>query len=185
MNDQELQKAILEGQPDAFRRLIGQYKTLVNHMIGRLFDNPEDVNELCQETFIKVHASLVQFRGDSQLGTWIARIAFTTAAAALRRRQIPMVELDDENDEQAEYHDSGENPADLVSEENMAAALLAAIAALPPLQKSLVGMYYLEEMPLAEMCMVTGMPVGTVKNHLFRARARLRQILERQSGVQR
>ncbi|MCW8806737.1 MAG: sigma-70 family RNA polymerase sigma factor, partial [Rhodanobacter sp.] len=69
------------------------------------------------------------------------------------------------------------------ADEEIARHLHAAIDALPPLQRTLLTLYYLEETPIAEMAQITGLATGTIKSHLFRSRLRLRSALEARTGV--
>ena len=70
-----------------------------------------------------------------------------------------------------------------VSDEESARCLHAAIETLPPLQRTLLTLYHLDEMPIGEIARVTGLAEGTIKSHLFRSRQRLRQVLEGRMGV--
>lgn len=184
--DQDMVAAVLARTPGAFERLVAQYQRLVWSMVYRLVQHPEDARELCQDVFLRVYQRLDQFRGDSALGTWIARVAFSVASRHLQRKKLPMVSAfpDDED---------GESPLEQVGDDfDLEAAcadaelmghLNQAIEALSPLQRTLVTLYHLEEMGIAEIAKVCDLPEGTVKSYLFRARHRLREQLETRIGV--
>jgi RNA polymerase sigma-70 factor (ECF subfamily) len=147
--------------------------------------HPEDARELCQDVFFRVHERLHQYRFESALSTWIGRVAFSVASRHMQKKRLPMVEPSDDDE-------GGSGLESLSDEFNLEAAcadgevmrlLSAAIDKLPPLQRTLVTLYHLEEMPVGEIAGVTGLPEGTVKNYLFRARSRLRQQLEIRMGV--
>ena len=78
-DDQALVARVASGDMQAFRLLIKQHERLVSHMIGRLIDNAEDREELCQDVFLKVHEKLSEFNFQSRLSTWIATIAYRHA----------------------------------------------------------------------------------------------------------
>jgi RNA polymerase sigma-70 factor (ECF subfamily) len=182
--DRELVDAVQAGVPGAFARLVASHQNLCRHMIQRLVRDPEDVRDLCQETFLRVHRTLHQYRGDSALGTWIGRIAWNLALRHLERKRIALLEP---------ARDGGPEPLDRVAgdadvesaaaDDEIAALLHAAIERLPPVQRGVLTLYHLDELPIAEIAGITGLAEGTIKSHLFRGRARLRQLLETRIGV--
>lgn len=178
-DDHSLLHDIATGKRGAVEQLIQRHQALVLHMVGRLIDNPEDVRELCQEVFMRVYSRLHQFRGDSSLATWIGSIAFSIAAAHLRRKRIALVEVADD-----EHHDellhNQPDPLDLqqsLMDADLSQQLHRTVAALAPLPRTLITMYYLDELPIDTIAAMTALPIGTVKSHLFRARQQLRQAL--------
>lgn len=168
------------GNNKAFERLILRYQPLVLHIVGRLVDNPEDVRELCQEVFLRVHAKLHQFRGESTLATWIGSIAYSIAAAWLRKKRIPLLEphaIEGDIDDLIQAQADPAYLQDALAEDESVAHLHKAIAALPPLQRTIVALYYFDETSIESISAITALPAGTVKSHLFRARLHLRKAL--------
>jgi RNA polymerase sigma-70 factor (ECF subfamily) len=147
--------------------------------------HPEDTRELSQEVFLRVHQKLQQYRYESSLATWIGRIAYSLATRHLQRKRLPIddgrieVEADDALTRVADDFDFAEAYAD--------AELMACVAeemeALPPVQRTLIGLYHLDELGIGEISQITGQPEGTVKNSLFRARKRLRERLVQAMGA--
>ena len=166
--------------PRAFERLVRQYERLCWHIISRMAPNPEDARDVCQEAFLRVYRFLPQYRFESPLRSWIAQIAYSAAVRHLERKRIPLIELVDQDGSSeplAQLSDDfdleeASADADLVS------ALRAEIADLAPLQRTVLTLYHLEEMPINDIARITGLGAGTIKSHLFRARAKLRQRLE-------
>ncbi len=183
--DRALADAVLAGRPGAFERLVREYQGLCWHVVDRMVRHPDDTRELCQEVFLRIHRSLHQYRGESALKSWIAQVAYSVARRHLERKRIPIVETrGDENDLRLE--ESVSDGIDLeaaASDEEINMHLHSAIEALPPLQRTLLTLYHLEEMPIGEIAQVTGLAEGTIKSHLFRSRKRLRGILESRIGV--
>jgi RNA polymerase sigma-70 factor (ECF subfamily) len=176
--------AVLTNRPGAFERLVREYQGLCWHIIQRMVRNPEDVRELCQDTFLRVHQCLHQYRGESALKSWIGRIAWTIALRHLQRKRIPLV--DNLDDADGSLLDNVGDDFDLetaYAEEETMRHLHQAIESLPPLQRTLLTLYYLEEMPIPEIAGITGMASGTIKSHLFRSRLFLRGALETRAGV--
>lgn len=95
-DDRELVSRILSGETQAFRLLIRQQERLVAHMVGRLIDQHEDREEICQDVFMKVFEKLGDFNFQSQLSTWIATIAYRQAINHLRKRKVLTADLPSE-----------------------------------------------------------------------------------------
>ena len=183
-SDQALVDAVLANRPGAFERLVREYQGLCWHIIQRMVRNPEDARELCQDTFLRVHQCLHQYRGESALKSWIGRVAYTIALRHLQHKRIPLVEpQDDEGDALLENIGDGFDLEAACADEETRRHLHEAIDALPPLQRTVLTLYYLDELPIPEITRITGMAGGTIKSHLFRSRLRLRTALETRTGV--
>lgn len=182
--ERELVDAVLAGRPGAFARLVRAYQGLCWHIIQRMVRNPEDVRELCQDTFLRVHQRLHQYRGECALKSWIGRIAWTIAVRHLQRKRIPLADNIDNGDESLldGMSDGFDLEAACANDETMR-HLHQAIESLLPLQRTLLTLYYLEEMAIPDIASLTGMAGGTIKSHLFRSRLRLRGALETLAGV--
>ena len=183
--DQYLVTAVLARTPGAFERLVARHQKLVWHMVYRMVQHPEDARELCQDVFLRVHERLHQYRFESALSTWIGRVAFSVASRHLQKKKLPMVEpaSDDEGGSAWEQVGDGFDLEAACADGEAMKLLGLAIEKLPTLQRTLVTLYHLEEMAIGDIAQVTGLPEGTVKNYLFRARSRLRQQLEIRMGV--
>ena len=179
--DRELVEAVLARRADAFERLVREHQGLVAHIVFRLVRHADDANELCQETFLRIHRQLHQFRYASSLKAWIGRIAYTIALRHLERHSANAQTLASEG--VLESAGSGEDVESVLETGESAAIVRAAVDALPPLQRMLVSLYHLEEISIPEISAITGLPPGTIKSHLFRARRELRHVLEERMGA--
>jgi RNA polymerase sigma-70 factor (ECF subfamily) len=112
-------------------------------------------------------------------------VAFSVATRHLQRKRLPMVEADAGEDAAPAWEQvaDGFDLAAACADAETMRLLQAAIDALPALQRTLVTLYHLDELSVAEIAGITDLPEGTVKNYLFRARSRLRQQLETKLGV--
>ena len=183
--DRELVDAVLAKRPGAFERLIREYQGLCWHIIYRMVRHPEDARDLCQDTFLRVHQCLHQYRYESALKSWIGRVAYTIALRHLQHKRIALVDNTDDHEDYALVENISDD-FDLESacaDEETAQHLHAAIEALPPLQRTLLTLYHLEEITIPEIARITGLASGTIKSHLFRSRLRLRGVLENRTGV--
>jgi RNA polymerase sigma-70 factor (ECF subfamily) len=174
---------VLGNKPGAFERLVREYQGLCWHVVQRMVRHPEDTRELCQEAFLRVHRKLHQYRFDAPLKSWIGQVAYSVAKRHLERRRIPLHEEDGEHGSALDQVPDAFDLAGAVEGEERAGLLHAAIEALPPLARTILTLYHLDDVPLAEIARITGLPEGTIKSHLFRSRQRLRAWLEPRIGV--
>lgn len=183
-HDRDLVDAVLANRPGAFERLVREFQGLCWHIILRMVRNPEDARELCQDTFLRVHQCLHQYRHESALKSWIGRVAYTIALRHLQHKRIPLLDHDGEDGfDPVENIGDGFDLEAACADEETARHLHQAIEQLPPLQRTLLTLYYLDETTIPEISRITGLASGTIKSHLFRSRLRLRGAIEARTGV--
>lgn len=181
IEDRTLVMNVLAGDMQAFRLLIKQNERLVSHMIGRLVKREEEREELCQDVFLKVHQKLGEFSFQSKLSTWIATIAYRHAVNHLRKQKMLYSDIPDEERFTKQFIEEG-NPETVTEEQDMDAFVLKLIEELPPQYKTVLTLFHVEGMTYPEICQVTNMPEGTVKNYLFRARNLLKEKVKKCLG---
>lgn len=182
--DRALAAAVLSGAPGAFEHLVGRYQGLCWHVVQRMVRHPEDARELCQEAFLRVYQCLHQYRGERPLSGWIGQVAYSVARRHLGRRRIPIAEAPVQDDGLAPAEglaDAFDLEADMACRQ-AGAELHAAIERLPPLQRTLLTLHHLEELPIGEISRITDLPRNTIKSHLFRSRRHLRDLLAPRLG---
>jgi RNA polymerase sigma-70 factor (ECF subfamily) len=178
MDDSALVSAVLTRAPGAFEQLVARHEKLVWHLVFRVVGQPEDTRELCQEVYLRVFQRLHQFRFESSLATWIGRVAYGVACRHLRRKQLPLVQAGDEDEDPvARIADDFDLEASHAKADELG-HLTRAIEMLTPLQRTIITLYHLDELPIAQIAAITDMAEGTIKSHLFRARLKLRQQLQ-------
>jgi RNA polymerase sigma factor (sigma-70 family) len=175
-SEKSLVEKIIAGDLRAFKELVNQYERLVTHMIARIISNQEDVKDISQETFMKVYRNLGKFNFDAKLSTWIAKIAYSTAINHAKKNTLQ--ELPDDVDPE-KYMISYETPEHILNAKNEAEFIQLQISKLPLSYRTVLTLYHLNEFSYQEIEDITGMPEGTVKNYLFRARKLLKERLER------
>jgi RNA polymerase sigma factor (sigma-70 family) len=183
--DRLLVAAVLAGTPGAFETLVRAHERLCWHIINRMVRHPDDTRDLCQDAFLRVHRYLHQYRFESALKSWIGQIAYTVACRHLQRKRIPLVEPAGHDDPLSlvEHVADGFDLEAASADAELGALLHAEIEALPPLQRTVLTLYHLEEVPIAEIARITGLTAANIKTHLFRCRARLRDRLQARLGV--
>lgn len=181
IDDRTLVKNVLAGDMQAFRLLIHQHERLVANMIGRIIKNEEEVEELCQDVFMRVHAKLGEFNFQSKLSTWIATIAYRYALNHIRKFKIKFSDIPDEEAFTNHFVDDV-NPESLAEEKDLEIFVLKLIEELPLQYRTILTLYHVQSMNYQEIGEVTGMPEGTVKNYLFRARTLLKEKVKKYIG---
>jgi RNA polymerase sigma factor (sigma-70 family) len=180
IDDRALVSRIISGDTQAFRQLMKQNERLVGHMIGRLIDRSEDREEICQDVFMKVYEKIGEFNFQSQLSTWVATIAYRHAINHLRKKRIPVNEIPDE--ERFTNQFVADDHADALAEQDTEEYVLKLVELLPVQYKTVLTLYHLEGKNYEEIGSITGMPEGTVKNYLFRARNLLKEKVKKHLG---
>jgi RNA polymerase sigma-70 factor (ECF subfamily) len=185
--DKELVARTLGGDSKAFAIIIKNTEALVAQIVFRMVDHAEDRKDIAQDIYLKAYRKISGFRFESKLSTWIARIAYHTCINHLERKKpvlfsgsIATSETD--MDEPSAYHqfsaqDYGNDTLAVVSKKELQSILWTEVEKLDPHQKTLVTLFHQEELSYDEISEITGMPIGTVKNYLFRARRALKDIL--------
>jgi RNA polymerase sigma factor (sigma-70 family) len=183
--DRVLVVAVLAGARGAFETLVRDHQRLCWHIINRMVRHPDDTRELCQDTFLRVHRYLHQYRFESALKTWIGQVAYSVARRHLERKRIPLAEPagDDDSVSLIEQVSDGFDLEASSADAELGTHLHAEIEALPPLQRTVLTLYHLDEVPIAEIARITGLSAGTIKSHLFRCRAKLRGRLQARLGA--
>lgn len=178
MNDAELVQQVLNGNNHAFRFLVSKYQRLVMHVVGRIVQKNDEVEDVCQDVFIKVFKTLKRFRGDSKLSTWIATIAYNTAISHYRKQQRrgevsyneqPLLIMDKKDNDNK----------NLLEKSEAKKYLLKLIETLPVNYRTVLTLFHLEEFSYKEIEEITGMPEGTIKSYLSRARKLLKGKIEK------
>lgn len=164
---------------NAFTLLIKQHERLVAHMIARVVKHDEEREELCQDVFMKVYDNLGEFAFNSKLSTWIATIAYRHAINHLRKRKMLTTDIPEDESFSA-YFVEAESTDEKFMDADTNDYVLKLVDQLPPQYKTVLLLYHVEHMSYPEIGEVTGMPEGTVKNYLFRARTMLKEKVKTQ-----
>jgi len=161
----------LGGNPDAFATLVERYDRAVYHLAYRTLHDVEEARDVAQESFFKAFRSLRTFKPGAKFSTWIFAIAYHACCDRLNRRKRYS------NEELPERADASAGPEHQAIAGDDARRLRAAIDALPEKYRSVITLYHLQGKQYEEIAQVLGLPMGTVKTHLFRAKEHLRKLL--------
>jgi RNA polymerase sigma-70 factor (ECF subfamily) len=171
----------LAGHEDGFRGLVARHQRPVYNLVVRIVGDRALAEDLAQEAFIRAFSHLKAFDPRYKFSNWILRIAHNAAIDALRRRGPGLISLDADADgpplSQSLVATDDVDAERLVERADLAEALEGALARLRPEYRRVVVLRYHEELSHEEISTVTGLPVGTVKSYLHRARAEMAGLL--------
>jgi len=175
MEDAELINQILMGNMNAFTFLVNRYQKLVVHITKRLIQRQEEVEDVCQDVFLKVYQNLGKYRNECKLSTWIATIAYNTSINYLRKfkKNIEVNPYDSDFLRNLTNYKS-----DDYERTDLHQYIHEQIELLPVQYRTVLTLYHLEEFSYQEIEQITGMPEETIKSYLFRAKALLREKLK-------
>ena len=165
------------GDAPSLRGLIDAHKDRLHAFVWRMVRNHHDAEELCQETFLKAFAALDSFNEHYRFSTWLFTIAYRLCLNQIRRKRSLTGEMDfgllpaSDPDTSAQVAESEEAA-------RLKKVIWAAVEQLSPPQRATVLLFYRQEQSCADIAQVLQVPVSTVKSHLHRARARLKELLE-------
>ena len=162
------------GERRAFARLVEAHQSRVRLQLRRLAHGDAALaDDLAQETFVQAWLHLADFRGDARLATWLHRIALTRFLQHARRPQLPVQWRDDEG--AGDATDAGHDPRPA---EGLGHDVERALQALTEIQRLAIVHCFHLDLSHAEAAQVLGLPLGTLKSHLDRAKTRLRELLQ-------
>jgi len=186
-SEKEIIADIRAGNIDRFTEIIEKYQHLVARMVSQILKSPTDIEEVCQETFIKAYRKLDSFKGDAKFSTWIAKIAYNTSINFVKKKKLPLYrellkkesprEDTDLPDFEERLLSDLQSPEDSLIQKDVENIMKTAIEKLPLRYRLILILYHQDGFTYEEIAKVTGMPEGTVKNYLFRARKLLKNFL--------
>lgn len=185
--DQEVVVLARAGRDAAYRELIRRYERPVFSLIYRMVRDRELAEDLAQETFVKALNAIESYRPEFKFSSWIFKIANNAAIDQLRRRGLDTLSLDGSpNAETADaieatalqISDRSESPLEEMEARELGGAIEIAIAKLRPEYRACILLRHVEGRPYEEIAEMLGLPLGTVKTYIHRARNELRLALE-------
>jgi len=191
MSEQDIDRQLVErarlGDKHAFELLVEKYQRRLLRLLSRMVRDPDEIEDIAQETFIKAYRALPNFRGDAAFYTWLYRIGVNTAKnyLATRKKAMPTIsdqamDDDDEPSERLVAQDNNTPESELLSKQ-VAMAVNQVVDALPEELRTAITLREMEGLSYEEIAESMGCPIGTVRSRIFRAReaiaAKLRPIL--------
>jgi RNA polymerase sigma factor (sigma-70 family) len=181
--------AVEQGDQKAYAELMARYRDTVYFMLLKMVNNRDDADDLTIEAFGKAFKRLDQYTPNYAFSTWLFKIASNNCIDFIRKKKTITISLDKpySNDEGGEYGMDIRaeilDPEEKVMKKEKIQMLRVVVEKLKPKYRDLVEMRYFEELSYEEIAVKTGLPLGTVKAQLFRAREFLFNILKHNKGL--
>jgi RNA polymerase sigma-70 factor (ECF subfamily) len=176
----------------AFNELVRAYERRVLTLVVRMLGNPAEAEDVAQEVFVQVFKAIGTFRGEAKLSTWIYRIAINLCKNRVKYLKVRHAS---EQDELGEVEERGAlggerrttvggmaRPDEMMSGKQVEHIVQAAILEIEPTFRECLVLRDVEELTYEQIEEITGLPIGTVKSRIHRARAQLREAVERELG---
>ena len=176
MQESNLIEQVKRGNTNAFRFIVANHQKLVAHIVGRIVLDRDEIQDVCQEVFIKVYQRINEFRGESRFSTWIASIAYHQCLNHLRKKRR-LNEVNFDEDKSVDNLKTETDPDRIFENNETKRVLKSVVESLPLAYRTVITLFYLEEFSYVEIEQITGMPEGSIKSNLFRARAILKEKL--------
>lgn len=179
LTDVELIAKAISGREDGFEELVRRYQRPITNYVFRMLNDYDASLDVTQEVFIKVYNSLSRYSSEYKFSTWLYRIAHNAAIDYIRRRSPNEQSIETENNDGA-YQLQIESPNPTPEQERERSEwrteIEAVVKCLPAVYRELILLRHAQDLSYDEIAEITNLPLGTVKNRLFRAREMMREI---------
>ena len=179
LTDVELIAKAISGREDGFEELVRRYQRPITNYVFRMLNDYDASLDVTQEVFIKVYNSLSRYSSEYKFSTWLYRIAHNAAIDYIRRRSPNEQSIETENKDGA-YQLQIESPNPTPEQERERSEwrteIEAVVKCLPAVYRELILLRHSQDLSYDEIAEITNLPLGTVKNRLFRAREMMREI---------
>ncbi len=179
LSDIDLIARALGGREDGFEELVRRYQRPITGYVFRMLNDYEASLDVTQEVFIKVYNSLNRYSSDYKFSTWLYRIAHNAAIDHMRRNSVNQQSLETENADgtyQLQLESPNPTPEQDRERSEWRTEIEAVVKCLPAPYRDLILLRHSRDLSYDEIAEVTSLPLGTVKNRLFRAREMMRDI---------
>ncbi|MCX7766961.1 MAG: RNA polymerase sigma factor [Candidatus Sumerlaeia bacterium] len=183
---QQIVKRICAGEVDLFEVIVERYQNEVFSIAWQISRNYDDTCDIVQETFLRMYRALISWQGKAKFSTWVYRITLNTAldflrreARHYRRRLFAETTLDgNQTEEQRLKGVDYTSPSETAQRHLQMQQIQELLLKLSPMQRKCFILHYFQELNITEISEVVRCSIGAVKRHLFRAKARLKKLLE-------
>ena len=173
VDDNVLVKKVLAGNAAAYRMLVERHQARIYYLGLKFFHNPEEAEDFSQDLFLRAFEKLKSFKARVPFSAWLYRVAFNLAVNRyhVNRRRLAETDLD------IQIPDLRTSLEGSFEKEELRREIQKILAALPDIYNLAVRMHYFDGLSYPEISRATGIPVGTLKSHIFRAKKLIRRAL--------
>lgn len=171
----------LAGDEAGYGHLLHRYRQGIHNLAHRMLGNSEDANDVAQEAFVRAFTALDKYDARFKFSSWLYRIATNLCVDTLRKRRVKTVSLEEGDEEgrdlKSRLADRNSDPSDAVLRGERSALIRRALEKLDAKYRAVILLRHDQDLSYEEMASILGLPVGTVKVRVHRARERLRDLL--------
>jgi RNA polymerase sigma-70 factor, ECF subfamily len=185
-SDQHIIQKVLQGEQRAYAELVDRHKNKAMTLAVRMLRDRHEAEEALQDAFVRAYRALPSFQGKSSFGTWFYRIVYNVCSTVLSKRGKEYFVSIDEHEEgmlNLEIPSDDETPDVQIESREFRSMIKFEIEKMEQQYAEILTLFYLQDFGYEEIMEVTGLPLGTVKNRLFRARTILRNAVLKRSEV--
>jgi RNA polymerase sigma-70 factor (ECF subfamily) len=181
-SDDDIVARLRKGERRLYGSLIDRYRDKGFSLALRILRNREDAEEALQDAFVRAWNGLSGFEGASSFGTWFYRILYNVCMTSLEKKRKLSIFDEPGDDGVPDAASEPDLPGDYsgVEMRDLVSRVGGALSRLPARYASVISMFYVQELSYPEIAEVTGLPIGTVKTHLFRGRLLLQAEVRRE-----
>jgi len=179
LTDGELIINAVNGRADGFEELVRRYQRPITSYVFRMLGDYDSSLDVTQEVFIKVYNSLTKYSPEYKFSSCLSRIGYNAAVDHMRRNSVTPQSLETENADgsyRIQLESRGSSPEQDRERSEWRTEIDSVIKCLPAAYRDLILLRHARDLSYDEIAEVTGLPLGTVKNRLFRAREMMREI---------
>jgi RNA polymerase sigma-70 factor, ECF subfamily len=179
LTDGELIEKAIGGREDGFEELVRRYQRPITAYVYRMLNNYDASLDVTQEVFIKVYNSLERYSSDYKFSTWLYRIAHNAAIDFMRKNSVVQQSIEAENADgtyQLQIESPNPTPEQDRERSEWRTEIELVVKCLPTVYRELILLRHAQDLSYDEIAEITNLPLGTVKNRLFRAREMMREI---------
>ena len=179
LTDGELIAKAISGREDTFEELVRRYQRPITTYVYRMLGNYDAALDVTQEVFIKVYNSMSRYSSDYRFSTWLYKISHNAAIDYLRRHSRYEQSLETESADgayQLQFESKSPSPERVREQSEWREEIATVVKRLPTGYRELILLRHTRDLSYDEIAEITGLPLGTVKNRLFRAREMMREM---------
>jgi RNA polymerase sigma-70 factor (ECF subfamily) len=180
--DEDVVAAVLAGQTERYQELVERYQGRVVNYLYRVLHSVDDAHDLAQDVFLRVYRALDRYDSQYKFSTWLFRVAQNAAIDSVRKRRVHLVSMERPEGEDGaggtfDFPGDDRGPYARLRNVERGQAIALAVDQLPGEYRELIELRHFAELSYGEIAELKGMPLGTVKNKLFRGRQLLKEKL--------
>ncbi|MDY0779773.1 sigma-70 family RNA polymerase sigma factor [Tenacibaculum sp. IB213877] len=177
-NDQTYIDKVLKGDTNAYAFLVEKYKVMVYSLAVKMLNNKEEAEEVSQDTFVKAYKNLAKFEGKSKFSTWLYKITYRNCLDAIKKNSVRYT-ITDINEITFNQIQATETILDGIERDERSKIINDCLQKLPEEERTILWLFYYQELSLKEIIEVTELSEANVKVKLHRARKHLLTIVKK------